>query len=164
MDNFKATLCSYLDGENSAPEILNDLLEEEGRERIVEDGDLAQRLSVVLTKILPHEQAQLLACDFAEHVMGQIKITRRGREKILRALGEKRHLIGRDPARARLRAMASDVLTGWERNNESESRAVWAVWAALMNLPHHVAKSAQAAAEDELYWQIEHTKQAILAS
>ena len=73
------------------------------------------------------------------------------------------HLERRDPARARLRAMASDVLTGWERNNESESRAVWAVWAALMNLPHHVAKSAQAAAEDELYWQIEHTKQAILA-
>lgn len=164
MDHFVIALNAYLDGDESATDILNDLLEESGRERVAEEGNQSERLGLVLTEIMDRESAESIACDFAEHAFNSVRTTVEGREKVIRALQEKRQLLGQGPENATLRSLASDVATAWGRSNQAESRAVWAVWAALMNLPKHVAKSAQSVGEDQLAWQIDRTKEAIALS
>ena len=63
-----ATL-AYLDGEAGIAELLNDLLEEHGRERVAMETDEIGRLEIVLEKMLSREQGRDLAFDFAEHVI-----------------------------------------------------------------------------------------------
>jgi hypothetical protein len=159
MDNITPSICVFLDGEPGAAEVLNDALELVGLERVAKDGNPAERLELVLTHLMPRPQAELLACEFAEHVMPIAKKKSSNPKDLKKILKSKRSYLAGKVEFDVMRKLAASALQGWTADNSPDSFALWAQWAAALAAPKDTAKSAQRVASTELEWQIERTKQ-----
>ena len=159
MNNVTASICAFLDGDEGAVDILNDALELIGAKRVAKAGTTAERLELVLVNLIPRKQAELLACDFAEHVMPIAGLNKRRQAVAKNALKAKRDQVAGKINFPALRKAAIPTLAGWEANNTPKSFAIWTVWAAALSSPKDAATSAQRATATELAWQVNRTKQ-----
>lgn len=162
MNSISSSICFYLDGEPGAADILNDALELIGAERTAVDGKTAERLELFLTKLIPREQAERLACDFAEHVL-PIAVKQSQQPKLAKkALQAKRKLLDGKIDFRTLKESANKTLSGWQADNSPTSAAIWSIWSAAFGAPKDTAASAQKVSESEIDWQLERAKQFVL--
>lgn len=160
MGTLEAIIVAYLEERPNSNEVLNDLLEERGQERIAQDVKQADRLAIVLDEILNAECSGSLACDFAEHVLSFTSIETQFAAK--KALAAKRAYLSGEGDLKEIVELADAALNEWQPDNTPAARAAWSIWAASLARPSKAAASAQAAREGELDWQIERTKAVLL--
>ncbi len=165
---FADLICAYLDGLPSAADVLNDALEEAGRERVAVDGSAGERLALVLDEMLEEDVARKAAIEFARHVVGYCD-SPQARALIQQKSSEL------DPTAAAVELPTSEVdgvgsnedgpagytllaQLGWSPRNTPKASAAWALWGALQIPVRYVAAAAQRANGSELEWQIERLK------
>lgn len=159
MHPLRALVCQYLDGDIVSREVLNDALEELGRDRSAVSGEPTDRMNAVLEKILPETLGHSVAVDFAEHVASICD-----NKDTAEILTMKRELLQPGASESdRLHFLRELHSLGWEPNNSEKSNAIWAVWSALLIAPKHVAAAARRARKNELDWQMNHLKSIVLA-
>ncbi len=161
---------AYLDGLPGAADVLNDALEESGRDRLAINGAPSERLACVLEHLLSPPLQRQVALDFAKHVLGYCESP-----YAEAVFGIKR--VQNDPsatpaerleAEEAINALPVDNFTqrysqlsqlGWTEHNTPQSSAAWSLWGALQIPLRYVAQAAQRVTSTECAWQIEHLKQ-----
>ena len=167
-----AFMLAILEGKPGAGDVLNDYLEENGRDRVVADGSDSLsdsgRVSLILNDVLPDKIARRIVSDFAEHAIAQVELDHAQKKAGKQLIKNYRNLL--DGAELGYAFSEQDLIDKansflaltWGTEATPKARAAWSVWAMVMGKPSNAAVSAQAVGKDELVWQLDYLNKQLI--